>query len=182
MDKNIAAFLDTNAFTVAVRYQHGNDDSYTYVSNDPTLKVGDWVTVPTKNRDYAGTPATARKPVMRPVQGRMMNIDDIINTDANTTWIMEDRISVAQIVAIDEGVDIEPDSAIEYKWVIQKLDLAPYFALLDRNKQLQVTVADAYKRNLRKSFAERILGELDDAPRLKLASLLNPTKETKNES
>jgi hypothetical protein len=185
MDKNISAFLDTEAFTIAVRYQHSDSsDAYTYVTNDASIKVGDWVAVPTKNRDYTNGPVTKRTPVMRPVQGKMMSIDDVINCEANTTFIMEDRISVAQVVSIDDGVDIEPDSSIEFKWVIQKLNLTPYFQLLDRNKQLQATVADAYKRNLRKSFAERILGELDDGPRLKLSNLLKPStaKGTPNES
>ncbi len=36
---------------------------------------------------------------------------------------------------------------------------------------------DAYKRNLRKSFAERVLGELDSATAGKMQALLAPVKE-----
>jgi hypothetical protein len=178
IDKNIAAFVDTNAFTVGVRYQHSAGDSYNYITNDHTIKVGDWVIVPTKDRDYnSGSSATKRTPVMRPAAVNMQNLEDI--TADMSTIIMEDRLSVAQVVQIDDAVEIEPDAGIEYKWVVQKLDLEPYFQLLDRNKKLVSTVADAYKKNLRKSFAERIMSELADDERNALAQLLAPAAQGK---
>ena len=185
MDKNLAAFLDDGAFTVRVAYQQSGDNAYKYVANDKSLEVGDWVVVTTTTTNPAKADAP-RRSVIRP--DVMHDIEDYAALTAvpglAAAIKQEDilppgqRLSIAQIVAIDDGVDIQPNDQIEYKWVVQKLNLAPYFYLLDRNRRLQATVADAYKRNLRKSFAERILGDLEEGPRKQLAALLNKDYST----
>ena len=82
------------------------------------------------------------------------------------------RLSIAKVVEIDELVDIEPNDDTEYKWVICRIDLEDYAALLVRNKQITDAVQEAYKQTLRRTFAERILGELPDSTRTALTQLL----------
>ena len=149
-EKNIAAMLDSMAFTLGVVYQHGNEDNvYTYVCNLPEISTGDFVVVPTKvrpNEKYAtmsdddsdetrGYRVTAR---LRADAARML------------APLKGTRLSIARVVRIDESVDIAPDDAIEYSWVISKVDLGKYNSLLERNKQITDAVQDAYKRNLRR--------------------------------
>ena len=117
MEKNIAALLRTDAYTVHVSFnvQVGGGTTYCYVSNLP-LQVNDLVVVKTKT-----------------------------------------TLDVARVEAIDPTVSIAPNSGITYSWVVAKVDMTECAKNLTRNQEIEATVADAYRRNLQRSFAQQIL-------------------------
>jgi hypothetical protein len=81
---------------------------------------------------------------------------------------------VAFVTSIDDGVDIQPNSEIKYKWLVQKVDMTEFDANEARNAVIEETVTEAYKNNLRRSFAQQILSGVDDTKRLQLENLLKP--------
>ena len=159
MEKNIAAFLDDSAYSVRVRID-GTGHEYTYVTNIVGLEVGDAVVVP-----VIGQTRTAR-----------LKFDSI-----NTTNLGVDKYDakVATVSQVDPEVNVPTDSDLEYKWVIAKIDFNPWLATMERNNQIVDAVTDAYKHNLRRSFSERILGEMQDGPKNQLLALLGKKRETR---
>lgn len=128
MDKNIAAFLRDDAYSVRVVFQTNNGGvqaNFGYVTNIKGLEVGDFVVVPYKPQNAA------------------------------------ERFSIAQIVEVCADLAIEPNSEIQYKWVIQKLDLTSYDALMQANSELQDTLNKAYRSNMKRNFAQNVLLGLD---------------------
>ena len=152
MDKNIAAFLDDTAYTVIVQFG-GTGHEYTYVTNLVGLQVGDAIVVPVTNA----------------VRKERLKFDSI---NDGLEGVDRYDAKVATVVRVDESVNIEPDSTYECKWVISKVDFGPWLKTMERNNKIVDAVEDAYKRNLRRSFAERILGEMQDGPKQQLLALL----------
>lgn len=151
MDKNMSALLDENACTVHVHYQHDDAataSTYTYVSPNKLIKAGDLVLVPTTNRQ----PKTW-------VQSAMPSV-------------YPNRLSVAIVDRVDEDVQIEPNSEVRYFWVVGKIDLGEYDALMQRNKGIEEVLQEAYKQNMRRSFAAQALAGLPDAIQLQITSSL----------
>lgn len=164
-EKNIAALLDKAAYTIRVQYQHSDgEQTYTYICNLPDISTGDFVVVPTTLKESAYKPEKV-------YYSRDELVTAQLAKDARRI-LKGQRLSIARVVDIDEHVDIQPDDSIEYKWVVSKVDLSAYDALLARNKDITDAVQTAYQRNIRKSFAERILGELPDDDKAKLLQLL----------
>jgi hypothetical protein len=144
-DKNLAAYLDADAFTVKVNFQSAHSSKeYRYVSNDASLKVGDIVVVP--------------------VQRNNSNANAFIAA----TWGVGSEMAIATVVVIDKELDIAADD-LELRWIAAKVDLVPAAELLMRNALMTSLVAKAYRKNIRSSFAANILDRLDgdDAGSLK---------------
>lgn len=162
MDKNIAALLDASAFTIKVMFKENasvKPKEYIYICNIPDVKVGDWVIVDAPDYDgYVGSNTT------------MNSIDDVINGKISVFSGVPKTVIVTQV---DSEVAIEADSASRYKWVVARLDTTLYAATLQRNAEITKLVSDAYKVAMRKSFAERILGDLADESKTRLLGLLN---------
>lgn len=156
MDKNIAAFLDESAYTVHVQFQGTKAKEYTYVTNVAGFKAGDLVVVPVRVRD---------------IHSRLVIAGDVLLSDHQDEFDIS--LKVGRITKVDDAVEIEPNSDIEYAWVIDKVDLDSYIATLERNKKLMSVAANAYKKRMRKSFATQILGEMGDDERAQVAQLLH---------
>lgn len=151
MDKNMSALLDENACTIHVRYQHDDlvqGTSYTYVCQDKSVKPGDLVLVPTSNRQPKDW------------------------TKEFTGSVYPNRITVAIVQSVDEDVQIEPNCDVKFFWVIGKVDLAAYDALMLRNKGVEDVLQEAYKHNMRRSFAAQALAGLPEAVQLQITSSL----------
>lgn len=134
MDRNIAALLRADAFSLRVRFQNGTT-LYTYISSFP-CKPGDMVVVPVAGREEAP------------------------------------HIRIAEVMEVDPEVVVEPNADIRYSWVIDVLDLERYNENIKRNAEIELTLANAYRSNLRKSFADQLLATVDDASRAALTKLL----------
>lgn len=145
VDKNIAAFLDESAYTISCKFPRWASakppeiDEYTYVTNIPGIKEGDYVVVPS-TQVFHGHKAPA--------------------------------FAVVLVVGVDSDVELEPNDPITYTWVAAKFDPEQLFALNERNEKLAKTLAGAYKRNLRRSFADNILGALPEEQRLAITAQL----------
>ena len=154
MDKNLVAFLDEQAYTIDVQFA-ATGKLYKYVTNLPAIELGSFVIIP-----FGVDPDPDPDPALVP-----------------SPTISSSSIKVAQVVGVHDGVKIEPNETIQYKWVIAKVDFTYFADLCKRNYELQKLTEDAYKRNLRKSFAERIMGELGSAEVEKIKALVAPKKE-----
>lgn len=144
MDRNIAALLREDTYTVVVNFkishweqklaQGRNMDidrrGYTYVTHLP-LEVGDEVIV-------------------------------------HASGVLK----VAEVVQVDDSVDIKPNADFQYSWVLAKVDLTEARANDDRNKQIEAMVQQAYQVNLRRSFAQQILAGVDPSQQDSLTKLL----------
>lgn len=162
MDKNIAALLDTKAYTVGIRFTNksGNKSAtYTYVCNIAGVKVGDWIVVDAPDFD------------------QVRNVLEEITMDeealaSNGSWCLKGIPVCVQVTRVDADVAIEADAAKAFGWVIAVVDFTAYQATLARNSQISGLVAEAYKKAMRKSFAERILGDLGTDKQSELMQLL----------
>ena len=143
-EKNLAAFLRDDTFTVGVRFimdtrnpnsplrapftllgtDHSFDLSakvYTYVCDIPNLSVGDLVVV------YAvGVPKTA----------------------------VVDRV--------DETVIIQPNDPIEYKWIVSRVSVEEYLENMKKNNEILTIVRNNYRKNVKASLREMIYNSMDE--------------------
>lgn len=78
---------------------------------------------------------------------------------------------VAEVVAVDDCVKIEPGSSISYSFVIDRVDREAHSACAARNEQIEELVRTAYQTNLRKSFAAQVLGGLDAETQARVLAL-----------
>lgn len=77
-----------------------------------------------------------------------------------------------RVVEVHDRVRIEPGSDIMYKWVAGRVDPDYYMQLMARNQQIVDAYADAYTKNMRRSFATQVLGELDPSAANNIKALL----------
>ena len=82
------------------------------------------------------------------------------------------EMKVVQIHEVDDEVKIEPNADTAFKWVVCKIDMDGYRANEARNAQIERTVSEAYRDNLKKSFAQSILGGLSAAKAKEVKLLL----------
>lgn len=92
-------------------------------------------------------------------------VGDFVVVDA------ESQIRIAQVMVVDNEAKIEPGSDAEYKWVIDTVDMAAYEANQKRNSDIQAEAATIIRGNLRRSFAQQVLGAASDGQREKLLVL-----------
>lgn len=83
-----------------------------------------------------------------------------------------ERFSVAYVVKVHDDLCIEPNADEQHHWVVQKLDMKAYDALLKANAQLQSLLSAAYRERMKKSFAQSLLGDLSAEAHAKVALLL----------
>ena len=159
-EKNLAAFLRDDTFTVGIRYIQdsrnaiptnsipftllGADESfdlspkvYNYVCDIPNIKEGDLVVV------YAvGIPKTAI------------------------------------VVRVDETVLIQPNDPVEYKWVVSRINMDDYIENRRKNEELLQIVRNNYRKNVKASLREMIYNSMDEGGRKLLQDAL-PSFSTK---
>lgn len=159
MDKNLAAFLDDNAYTVKAKFPTGQGRPHTYVTNIPNLMVGQLVLVPA-----VMTAAVADFASMPDDDGDL----PVVGIDY--------RIGVATIVEVHTGVEIQPNSDAKHGWVAGLVNLETYYDLLKRNKEIVKVARAAYQVNLRRSFAQQILAGMDPVSQARLSNLIGAPK------
>lgn len=82
------------------------------------------------------------------------------------------ELKLAWVASVDGEVDIEPNSAVQIKWVKALVDFGHYEQCQAKNAEIERMVSDAYKVNLRRSFANQILSAVDEASRERITKLL----------
>ena len=179
MDKNLVAFLDEQAYTIDVQFT-STGKPYKYVTNIPAIKLGDFVIIPVGEFELASIAAAENARRARAIVHN--EVLDTFGVEVDPTLVpspifSSNNVKIAQVVGVHDGVKIEPNESIQYAWVIGKVDFTYFSELCKRNSELQRLTEDAYKRNLRKSFAERIMGELGSEEVEKIKALVAPRKE-----
>lgn len=179
MDKNLVAFLDEQAYTVDVQFT-ATGKLYKYVTNLPAIEPGSFVIIPVGEIEL--TSIAASENTRRALAMAHNEVLDAFGVEVDPTLVpspivSSNHVKIAQVVGVHDGVKIEPNESVQYKWVIARVDFTYFTDLCKRNSELQKLTEDAYKRNLRKSFAERIMGELGSAEVEKIKALVAPKKE-----
>lgn len=94
--------------------------------------------------------------------------DDIVVVQTGSN----NRMVTAVVAEVHDDLLIEPNEDIKYKWVVAKVDIKPFEALQERIKEIERQVSGAYKRNLRRGFADAVLASLPDNERNDLQKLI----------
>jgi hypothetical protein len=152
MDKNIAALLREDTRTVGVVF-------------DQIIKDFD---------DFDDEPAAKPRQPLKPAGAKDYTYVTNLPLAVGDTVVVEARglLTLAWVRRVDDDVKIEPNSDTTFKWVIAQVDLAGHTDNLRRNEEIERTVAEAYRHNMRRSFAQQILSGVDDAHRDNLQKLL----------
>jgi hypothetical protein len=152
-EKNIAAFLRDDAKTITVRFI--NDKFKGERSNETLLGV-DWE--------------------LSPIAYTYVTDLDFAKGDLAIVY----AVGVLKVVLVEEvhdGVEIEPNDSTHYKWVVSKLDMAPYMANIKKNSEITSTVTHAYKQNLKQQFRSVVLANISEEAKAKLLNIMNPQVE-----
>lgn len=149
MDKNIAALLREDAKTVHVVFTPEVE-----LDLDEDSTASDYIKARRSAKDKVRFGTNLHVKTYTYVTDLDLVRDDIIVVEA------QGRMQVAAVHAVDNEVKIDPNSDIYYQWVVAKVDMSGFEANVARNREIQTVVAQAYTKNLRKSFANQILSGL----------------------
>lgn len=157
MDKNIAALLREDTKTVHVSFDLGLADFDDLEDTHVVAKI-------------AGAPHKAS--TQRGV--RLYTYVTHLDVAAGDTVVVQARgeVKLVTVIKVDDQPEIEPNSDVAYQWVIDKVDMAAFQENQQRNAEIELTVGEAYRQNLRRSFAQTVLGALEDGKREDLTKLL----------
>lgn len=67
---------------------------------------------------------------------------------------------VVQITQVHDTPDLDPDSRVDYKWIVQKLDVTEYDKLVARDEELAVKVKDAQRNAHREQARAALLSQI----------------------
>lgn len=160
MDKNIAALLREDTRTVRVSFCQIAEDFDTTDVDEGPLATG-------MRKGYT----TQRS---KPANAKLYTYVTDLPLAIGDTVVVEARgeIALAFVRSVDDDVKIEPNCDIAFNWVVAKVDLTGHAQNMARNAEIERTVAEAYRNNMRRSFAAQILAGVDDNHREGLAKLL----------
>lgn len=139
MERNIAALMREDTFTVRVSYR-------TRAGVDPMPNEG------SRLYTYIGWFP--------------------LRVDQDVVVIARAVPCVARVVEVDDSVKLEPGDTTKYGWIVCPVETEAFDAQLIRNDLIERTVAEAYQRNLRRSFAQTVLGQMTDEDRVRVQAVL----------
>lgn len=168
MDKNIAALLREDTRTVHVSY-----DLFLWNFNNTEQAEGQQKTI----NQSAG--AKRMQGGFQELSTKLYTYVTHINVMPGDTVIVEanGRVCLAHVIQVDDEVNIEPNSDITFKWVIDKVDIAAFESNRARNREIERAVGDAYRNNLRRNFAQTIMAGVEDSQRAVLTQLIQGAKK-----
>jgi hypothetical protein len=70
-------------------------------------------------------------------------------------------LKVAQVVEVDDDLEIEPNSDIKYKWVVDIIDIEAAYANKARNVEIEKMLATTYRSHARQAYAAQFLTGAD---------------------
>jgi hypothetical protein len=80
--------------------------------------------------------------------------------------------NVGKVTAVHDDLSIPPNSDTLFKWVAAKLDLTEHLANMERNREIEQAVADAYQTNARRSMRAAIMANVDGETAARLQAVL----------
>lgn len=86
-----------------------------------------------------------------------VKVDDyvVVQTGSNGA------LKVAQISGVDDDLEIEPNSDMKFKWVIDIIDIEAARANQARNQEIERMLASTYRTNARQAYAAQFLSGAD---------------------
>ncbi len=72
-----------------------------------------------------------------------------------------DLWKIAEVVGVDDELNIEPNADIKYKWVVDVVDTQAAHENQQRNKAIENMLAQSYHRNARQAYAQQFLSGAD---------------------
>ena len=160
-EKNIAALMREDARTVHVVF----DTDEGMADFDTPISAGEWVDeAPAPG--YRIAPARNKSRTYTYVTHLDIAEGDVVAVQAAGV------VKIARIVKVDDHAKIEPSSNTRYNWVIARIDVEAHHANMARNAEIEKVVADAYRANLRRGFAQQILSGLEDGKRDEVLKLI----------
>lgn len=149
MDKNIAAFMRQDTKTVHVKFMR---DRRAGESEGQTTLLGDNIELSPQTYTY---------------------ITDLELAEGDFVVVHAVGVpKVARVESVDEGLELDPNDTIKYKWVVCKVDFSSYAQNIAKNNTITTMVAKAYKKNLRKQFSSLLLEGMDEVARQDLLSII----------
>lgn len=88
----------------------------------------------------------------------------------------EDRLAVLPVASVHDDLRIEPNSEIQYKWVVQVVDMTNHNINLEKNALIEKTMATTYQKTARAAFRQSALACASDEDRAKLEAILSSTQ------
>lgn len=138
MDKNIAAILREDTRTVGIVFNASRVSPVT---------------------------VCGAKVQPRPISAEYTYVTDLKLSigDAVVVPVGDDGdIKVAYVSRVDEDLEIEPNSDIKFKWVVSKINMDDYLKSEARNAEIERGLANIYRTNARRAFAQQLLAGADE--------------------
>ena len=152
-EKNLAAFLRDDTFTIGIRYIQDNRN---VVNNSiPFTLLGADTTFDLSNKVYT-------------------YICDIPNTKEGDLVVVY-AVGIpktAIVVRVDETVLIQPNDPVEYKWVVSRINMDDYMENLKKNNEVLQIVSNNYRKNVKASLREMIYNSMDEEGKKKIQEAL----------
>lgn len=143
MDKNAVAFIRNDVISIGVQFPSGQNSSiqldpksYTYLTTDRSIVVGDWVIV---------------------------QVGEVFKC--------------ACVTFANGELEIEPNSAVTYKYIVGKVDTTQYVATAAANAKIEDMLKTTYRSTLREGFRQTLLAGLDAEKQASLSIILNTTSK-----
>jgi len=70
-------------------------------------------------------------------------------------------LKIAEVLSVDNELEIEPNSDIKYKWVVDVIDLKSARENRERNSAIEGMLAASYRVNARQAYAHQFLSNAD---------------------
>lgn len=86
---------------------------------------------------------------------------DLQPDDIVVVPVGSDDLKAAKVVVVSEGLDIEPNCDIKFRWVVGKVDVEAHKANMARNKEIEGMLAHSYRMNARQAYAAQFLTGAD---------------------
>ena len=73
----------------------------------------------------------------------------------------QDALKIAEVVRVDDDLEIEPNADVKYKWVVDVVKIKAARENRDRNTAIEGMLAASYRVNARQAYAQQFLSGAD---------------------
>ena len=139
MDKNVVAFLRDDVRSIHVRFPRDNRNHQDFMKDSDS--------------EY-------RAELFSPQGYTYLTLDTSIKENDWVVVLVGDLPKCVLVVKVDDGITIDMNSTIKYKYVVDKVDFNPYYKIEADNKNIESLIREKYQQASRRSFKEALLGTL----------------------
>ena len=79
----------------------------------------------------------------------------VVPSGSNNLW------KIAEVLGVDEELNIEPRSDTKYKWIVCVIDIEAWRENQARNREIEKILAASYRVNARQAYAQHCLTNAD---------------------